>query len=354
MKHKIFFGSERAIARLMIFVCCLGFAGSYAQDTISFRRFANNPVIRAELLQGADGDDINGPSLIKAPGWLPHKLGNYYLYFAHHKGKYIRLAYADKLEGPWKIYQPGALQLSDCKTCETGLPNAVNSVSVRHEGAETSDDGVTHVASPDLLIDDANRQLILYFHCPIEKGRYKGQYSLRAVSKDGIHFTADSTVLGYSYFRVFYWHGNYYSISRAGLLARSKDGIAAFEEGPNPFRSIQDKSNYLRHAAVKLKGDTLLVFYSRIGDAPERIVLSKIALNDDWNSWVASKPLTIVSPTTDYEGGQLPIVPSKPGLYYGKTRELRDPYVFEDKGKLYLVYSVAGENGLAIGELKLP
>lgn len=331
---------------------CLSRNAVYAQDTVSFKRLTNNPIILAELLKGADGDDINGPSLIKTPDWLPHRLGKYYLYFAHHKGKYIRLAYADKLEGPWRIYAPGTLQLSDCKTCETGLPDAVNSVSVRHEGAETSEDGVTHVASPDVLVDDAGRQLILYFHCPIEKGPYKGQYSLRAVSKDGIHFTADSTVLGYSYFRVFRYKDSWYSISRAGLLARSKDGVSAFEAGPNPFRGIQDKSNYLRHAAVKLRGDTLFVFYSRIGDAPERIVVSRIVLNDDWNSWTANSPVTVVSPTEDYEGGQLPVTVSKPGLFYGKTRELRDPYLFEEEGRMYLVYAVAGENALAIGELK--
>ena len=230
----------------------------------------------------------------------------------------------------------------------------MHAVRVRHEGAETAEDGVSHVASPDVLTDPVNKQLILYFHCPIEKGKYKGQYSLRATSKDGIHFKADSTVLGYSYFRVFNWHGYYYSISRAGLLARSRDGISAFEEGPNPFRNIQNRSNYLRHAAIRLKGDTLQVFYSRIGDAPERIVMSTILLDDDWNSWTASYPVTLVSPVMDYEGGGYPIIPSKPGLYYGKTRELRDPYVFEDNGKLLLVYAVGGENGLAIGELNLP
>ena len=33
------------------------------------------------------------------------------------------------------------------------------------------------------------------------------------------------------------------------------------------------------------------------------------------------------------------------------VRQLRDPAVFEDEGHLYLLYSVAGEQGIAIAEL---
>ena len=53
------------------------------------------------------GSNINGPSLIRVPDWLPNPLGKYYLYFAHHKGEYIRLAYADDLSGPWTTYEAG-------------------------------------------------------------------------------------------------------------------------------------------------------------------------------------------------------------------------------------------------------
>lgn len=337
----------RSFKCLIVLSLITGF--SYAQD-FSFDRFKKNPIITSALLKGNDGDDINGPSLIKVPDWVPDKLGKYYLYFAHHKGKYIRLAYANNLSGPWKIYQQGTLQITDCKTCEEGLRNSGK--STKHEGAESSDDEVTHVASPDVLIDNIHKELVLYFHCPIDEGKkYKGQYSLRAVSKDGIHFKADSTILGYSYFRVFKWKGEYYSISRAGLLARSKDGIAAFEEGHNPFNKIQNKSNYLRHAAVKITGDTLFVFYSRIGDAPERIVVSTIVLKDDWKTWTASAPIDIATPSEVYEGGDLPVAKSEPGLYYGKVRQLRDPFIYEEEGKWYLLYAAAGESSIVIGEL---
>jgi hypothetical protein len=322
----------------------------YAQDSVRFERFSHNPIITADLLPGNDGDDINGPALIKVPDWLPNKLGNYYLYFAHHKGKYIRLAYADSICGPWKIYRPGTLHISDCKICDYGLTSRGN--GPKHPGTEREEDEVTHIASPDILIDSARKELALYFHCPIEDGgKYHGQYTLRAVSADGIHFKADSTVLGFSYFRVFKWRNAYYSISRAGLMARSKDGEMAFEQGPNPFSALQTKSSYLRHAAVRLSGDTLFVFYSRIGDAPERILMSRILLNDDWNTWRPSAPIDIAAPSEMYEANDLPALASATGSYYGRVRQLRDPFVYVENGKWWLLYSAAGESSIVMGQL---
>jgi len=36
----------------------------------------------------------------------------------------------------------------------------------------------------------------------------------------------------------------------------------------------------------------------------------------------------------------------------GPVRQLRDPGIYRENGKTYLLYSVAGENGIAIAELK--
>ena len=313
------------------------------------KRFENNPIITPVSIPGSEGDDINGPSLIKVPGWVPNKLGNYYLYFAHHKGKYIRLAYSNSLKGPWTIYKPGTLQLSETIGSKSPFPAQE---SVKHEGAENESDEVQHIASPDVHIDDANKQIVLYFHTPqVFKGK-KGQYSLRATSKDGIHFTADTIILGESYFRVFKWKDNYYALGRSSSFWRSKDGKSTFEKGPNPFKKLQNPST-LRHSALRVVGDSLYVFYSRVGDAPEHILLSKIKLTDDWNQWEASKIIDVAVPETNYEGADLSISKSKVGLFYGRTRELRDPALFVEGEKWYLLYSVAGENGIAIGELNI-
>jgi hypothetical protein len=39
------------------------------------------------------------------------------------------------------------------------------------------------------------------------------------------------------------------------------------------------------------------------------------------------------------------------GRAHGRVRQLRDPAVFEEGGRTWLVYSVAGESGLAIAEI---
>src|ERR1044071_4584691 len=107
--------SKCLIVPALIFVP-LGFAfasNNNLSSRIALRRFDENPMIRPQMLPGTDGNNINGPSLIRVPDWVTNRLGKYYLYFAHHNGKYIRLAYADHLEGPWKIYKPGVLPLTD-------------------------------------------------------------------------------------------------------------------------------------------------------------------------------------------------------------------------------------------------
>src|SRR5437764_11531401 len=73
-------------------------------------RFAQNPLVTQQMSPTL-GDDINGPSVIRVPAWIANPLGRYYLYFAHHKGRFIRMAYAADLAGPWKIYDPGVLDV---------------------------------------------------------------------------------------------------------------------------------------------------------------------------------------------------------------------------------------------------
>jgi hypothetical protein len=55
----------------------------------------------------------------------------------------------------------------------------------------------------------------------------------------------------------------------------------------------------------------------------------------------------------DWEGAALPAKPSIRGIAPGAVRELRDPAIFVEAGRTYLLYSVAGESGIAIAELHL-
>lgn len=303
-------------------------ARTAADPAPAVERLPGNPLIRPELLPGADGENINGPSLIRAPSWIAKPLGRYYLYFADHAGTYLRLAYADRLGGPWKIHRPGVLDLADAPGCRG------------------------HIASPDVVVEEQTRQVRLYFHCPARAAR--GQRSFLALSPDGLTFTAGAEVLGQPYFRVFRRDGWWYAMAKGGVLYRSKDGLRGFEQGPNPFGSAASKDgDGPRHVAVLPGAGALTVYFSNIGDAPERILLARIPTGPDWRTWRVADTQEVLRPELDWEGARLPVDVSKPGESRGQENALRDPAVFVDAdGRRYLVYSVAGENGLAIAELR--
>ena len=92
-------------------------------------------------------------------------------------------------------------------------------------------------------------------------------------------------------------------------------------------------------------------YYSNAFDCPEQILLATIDLTPDWAEWKESPPVTVLEPETDYEGAGMPLEPSARGLIMGKVRQLRDPGIFHEEDDAYLLYSVAGEHGLAIAKL---
>jgi arylsulfatase A-like enzyme len=294
-------------------------------------RLPTNPILRPEMLPGRDGENINGPSLIRVPAWLPNPLGKYYLYFAHHGGKYIRLAYADQLEGPWKIYEPGTLRLEEAPGCKG------------------------HIASPEAVVDDERKEIRLYFHGPAKTAM--GQQTFLARSRDGLHFKATDEGLGIFYWRVFHWGDWWYAMGKGGQLYRSRDGLTKFEAGPNPLpgggqRDKQANTPGPRHVALQRVGDRLWVYYTNIGDAPERILRCCLGLAGDWQTWQASATEEVLRPETDWEGARLPLKESVAGAMKGRENALRDPAIFVEDGRVYLLYSVAGEAGIAIAELR--
>jgi hypothetical protein len=271
------------------------------------------------MLPGTDGESIVGPSLIRAPRWLRHPLGRYYLYFAHHAGHYIRLAYADRLSGPWTVYPPGTLRL-DQTICHG------------------------HIASPDVHVDDQTREILMYFHGRIAPNAGE-QTSFLATSRDGIAFTPQSQGLGRPYFRVFEWRGCHYALATRGWLYQSHKRDSTFRVVGRPLERT------LRHAAVLLDGDVLSVFYSRIGDEPECILRAEIELTPDAGDWKASSPVVVLEPEADWEGALLSLEPSVRGAPGGLVRELRDPAIFQEDERTYLLYTVAGEGGVAIADI---
>src|SRR5210317_831537 len=100
------------------------FAGQ-ARHNVKVTRLLDAPIISPET-DPSIGSNIQGPSLIRVPDWVRDPLGKYYLYFADHKGQYIRLAYADEVTGPWKVHVPGSLHIEQSFFAVSRPPIAAN------------------------------------------------------------------------------------------------------------------------------------------------------------------------------------------------------------------------------------
>ena len=200
-----------------------------------------------------------------------------------------------------------------------------------------------HIASPDVHVDDANRRISMYYHGLNGLGQ---QVTRAATSADGIRFGARPEILGKTYFRTFQHAGYTYAMAMPGQFYRSKDPLSGFEEGPLLFNPN------MRHAALLKRGDTLFVFWTQVGSAPEAILLSTIALSGDWKTWSASRPIEVLRPERAWEGANAPLTPSLRSTAYRAVNQLRDPAVFEENGRTFLLFAVAGESGIAIAEVK--
>ena len=105
-------GLKTSVPLIVTLVLLMSAATLAQSPRVTVTRLLDRPLIGPDI-HPSIGENIQGPSLIKVPDWLPNKMGNYYLYFADHKGRYIRLAYADSITGPWQIHEPGSLQIEN-------------------------------------------------------------------------------------------------------------------------------------------------------------------------------------------------------------------------------------------------
>ncbi len=314
-------------------------------------RLLDRPIIGPDLHPSL-GVNIQGPSLIRIPHWVPNPLGRYYLYFADHKGSYIRLATADSLTGPWRVHVPGNLHLAQSLfPTEPPIPTAEELAAFearyRARGAAISHDVLSeittpHIASPDVHVDEANRRIVMYYHGLEAVGT---QVTRVATSTDGITFQAQPEILSKSYLRVFRHDGFAYGLVMPGQIHRSRDGFHDFQTGPLLFNPN------MRHAALLRRGNDLYVFWTQVGEAPERILVSRIDLTPDWMAWRDEPPTEVLRPEHPWEGADAPLVPSIRSTAYGVVNQLRDPAIFEEDGRIFLLYAVGGEAGIAIAEL---
>lgn len=321
-------------------------------SNLTIRRFDSNPLI-APHAGPRIGNNINGPSLIRVPDWLPNPLGKYYLYFADHKGPDIRLAFADALSGPWKVYEPGTLKLAESHFLTEPAEISPDN-QARIDAGEFQPHGIQgvpeplasatkrHIASPDVHVREDRKEIVMYYH-GLES--FRRQTTRVATSRDGIHFEAREPELARPYLRAFEHGGMWYAMAMPGHFYRSADGLAEFEPGPILFPKT------MRHAALLKRGNTLCVFWTNVGDCPEHILLSTIDVSGDWNSWQPSEPVSVMYPQTRYEGADRPLVESVRDAINVRVNQLRDPAIFQEYERSYLFYAIAGEAGIAGAEI---
>lgn len=267
--------------------------------------------------------NVNGPSVIRAPSWVEAPLGRYYLYFAHHRGSFIRLAYADSLLGPWKVSADSVLRLADSPSLD-------------------------HVASPDVHVDEASKTVRMYFHSVDDTTSWK-QTTYLATSSDGLHFEVERQRIGPPYMRVFRMGRTWWAVAKirggpGGVLMRSANPAGPFHVGPRIIPGM-------RHAAVLVDGNIAHVFFSRIGDAPERLFVTSFDPKKRWIQTSEPEPVELLRPEFAYEGAGLPVTASRIGEASQPVNALRDPCIYTEKGSHYLFYSVAGESGIALASV---
>jgi hypothetical protein len=231
------------------------------------------------ILQNLCNDwvNINGPSVIAVPDWVENRLGAYYLYFAHHKGNYIRMAHADSPAGPWQLYEPGTLRLEASGFAANPAPGsdggltalwrtfalpvvrdylillyraAVSDQRLRRElGIDPAENSRPYIASPEVIVDHRERRFLMYFHGLGNEGY---QHSRLAVSQDGVLFEHSNTEVFSTYLRAFEYQGMHYLLGMPGILYRSSEPDGGF--------TPRDKGLFdpdMRHVGVWVEGESL-------------------------------------------------------------------------------------------------
>ena len=306
-----------------------------------FEYLIDAPVIGVNDCEGLGGN-VNGPSLIRCPDWIKPAPARYLLYFAHHEGRSIRLALSDRLEGSWRLQQPAPLSLKNSGFTITP-PAEENLDPYARELIENNQDGCyPHIASPDLWIDEDRHQLRLYYHGRLDNGLQRTRVAL---SDDGLNFSTQGDVLGQPYLRLFRIDDWFYALAMPAQLYRSRDGLRDFEAGP----TLTDES-IRHHALLCLKGQWHL-FWTRVGDRPERILVSQLHTGNDWRHWSLGEAIEVHRAERPWEGSDLPASASRYGGVMQRVNQLRDPAIYQQDGRIYLLYACAGEQGIGIGEL---
>jgi len=157
-----------------------------------------------------------------------------------------------------------------------------------------------------------------------------------------------------------FYDGHYFSIAKRGgstVLCRGASLLGPWEQG----QVLNEGTRHVRHGDIHIRGNHLYVFFTVIGDSPERIVLGDIYMSQalDWKDWKLHLGPILFEPEYYHEHGSAELKMSEMGPAKGILRQLRDPHFLSDKEspKDYLngllFYTAQGEQGTAIARLSL-
>ncbi|MDR1382789.1 MAG: hypothetical protein LBJ67_02920 [Planctomycetaceae bacterium] len=159
--------TQKIFSLLFVFgVCYTVFTAEACSQNLPHFKYCG-VVLQASQLKYAPHDDVIYPAVFTTEKRIEKPLGKYYMYYAPHDAPGgICLAYADQPEGTWKEYAENPVI---SKTWEPHYR-------------------VSHVSGPDVIWNDEEKKLFLYFHG-------ENNVTRLASSEDGIHFRYECEVI---------------------------------------------------------------------------------------------------------------------------------------------------------------
>jgi hypothetical protein len=297
------------------------------------------PLFNQENTPVAFGGNFSGCTFFVNPGYLDSRFYNQYvLYFAHHSGNFIRVATSKNIYGDWTFPNLEILKIENFN--------------------EIHD----HIASPEVFLDQESKTLNLFFHSRVPGSRE--QQTFLATSKDGVSFDLKPMISFLPfYLRVCVHNGGVFGVTKGGnffshIGSDFSNGWRYLDNIDSPGLEFE-KFNYfnengnMRHLHIVSHKETLLVFYTRIGDAPERIYAKSLKVHPDNSHLEISEEIEVMRPQIAFECQTASITKSQPGLSETFELAFRDPFVFTENELNLLFYSYGGESGIAVCQIDL-
>jgi len=290
-------------------------------------RMNDNPIFSPKQFH-LGFSNCTGHSIIEKPSWIESAY-NYLLFFTNEHGE-VYVGFSSTIDGLYAI-QPCVLRTN-------------------------SEDALFYF--PEVVVDEQQKQIILFLvtESKDEDSFLPEVYKRHTVifgSRDGTIFKELITPFSFTYehFKVFKYESNYFAIARdetnnCAVLLKSSSLLGNWEVGPsflNGFRSgsfFVDSNNF-----------NIWLFFTRVQEMPESILITKFPSNIDWKEWPnhMSEIESLLAPEEDYEGALAPHWFSTSGPASDEMNEVRYPHVFYQKEthQITLLYSVGGESGIA-------